>query len=64
MESDPASRHGSRLDHDSPFERRVRILCLLIAAPAFVLAAVLVWRAGFSGGTAAALLGGAQDWSV
>jgi len=64
MESDPASRHGSRLDHDSPFERRVRILCLLIAAPAFVLAAVLVWRAGFSGGTAAALLGGAAVLSL
>src|SRR3984885_2921351 len=44
MESDPTSG----LDHNSPFERRIRFLCLLIAAPALILAAILLWRADFS----------------
>jgi two-component system nitrogen regulation sensor histidine kinase NtrY len=60
MESDPASpngsdsalhpqlRHHKHARHKTPFERRMRILCLLIAAPAFVLAAILLWRANFS----------------
>jgi len=58
MESDPTSAKESdsaphpRLRHPkgriAPFERRIRILCLLIAAPAFVLAAILLWRAAVS----------------
>src|ERR1700722_517222 len=60
MESDPTSVNGSdsaphpQLRHHkhsgptTPFERRIRFLCLLIAAPAFVLAAILLWRADFS----------------
>src|SRR5271156_6660162 len=60
MESDPTSPHGSdpasypQLRHHkysgptTPFERRIRFLCLSIAAPAFVLAAILLWRADFS----------------
>src|SRR6202034_673975 len=60
MESDPTSPNGSdsashpQLRHHkhagptTPFERRIRFLCLLIAAPAFVLAAILLWRAEFS----------------
>jgi len=60
MESDPTSVNGSdsalhqQLRHHkhsgptTPFERRIRFLCLLIAAPAFVLAAILLWRAEFS----------------
>src|SRR5271163_2635315 len=54
MESDPTS--GSV--HISPFERRIRLLCLCIAGPGFVLAAVLLWRAHVSGGAATILLGG------
>src|ERR1700733_1834015 len=60
MESDPTSG----LDHNSPFERRVRFLCLLIAAPALVLAAILLWRAGASRGTMVTLLGGAALLSL
>jgi two-component system, NtrC family, nitrogen regulation sensor histidine kinase NtrY len=60
MESDPTSG----FDHAAPFERRVRILCLLIAAPAFILAAVLLWRAKFSGGMITTLLGGAAVLSL
>ncbi len=41
-----------------PFERRIRFLCLCIAAPAFVLAAILLWRAHVSGNMATTLLGG------
>ena len=60
MESDPTSPHGSDSDSNpqlrphkhagptTPFERRIRFLCLLIAAPAFVLAAILLWRADVS----------------
>jgi two-component system nitrogen regulation sensor histidine kinase NtrY len=60
MESDPTSG----LDHTAPFERRVRILCLLIAAPAFALAAIMLWRAKFSGGMVTTLLGGAAVLSL
>ena len=70
MESDPTSGNGSdsaprkqlrsvkHPDRTTPFERRIRILCLCIAAPAFVLAAVLLWQAKFSQGMATTLLGG------
>ena len=69
MESDPTPDYGSdpaprpRLrsnkhpDRDTPFERRIRTLCLFIAAPAFVLAAILLWRAKVSGTMATVLLG-------
>jgi len=60
MESDPTSG----LDHTAPFERRLRFLCLLIAAPALILAAILLWRAKFSGGMIATLLGGAAVLSL
>jgi nitrogen fixation/metabolism regulation signal transduction histidine kinase len=60
MESDPTSvdrsdsalyprlRPHKHASPTAPFERRIRILCLLIAAPAFVLAAILLWRADVS----------------
>jgi two-component system, NtrC family, nitrogen regulation sensor histidine kinase NtrY len=63
MESDPISgyrrdsvsrRHSGRT---TPFERRIRVLCLLIAAPAFVLALILLWRANASGTMMGTLLG-------
>jgi nitrogen fixation/metabolism regulation signal transduction histidine kinase len=40
------SRHTSV--HVSPFERRIRLLCVCIAAPAFILAAILLWHGKFS----------------
>jgi two-component system, NtrC family, nitrogen regulation sensor histidine kinase NtrY len=70
MESDPTSgsesdaapraqrRWGKHPAHITPFERRIRFLCLCIAAPAFVLAVVLLWQANFSQGAATLLLGG------
>src|SRR3984885_2322776 len=60
MEYDPTSADGSdsslqprlrshkHAGPTTPFERRIRFLCLLIAAPAFILAAILLWRADFS----------------
>src|SRR3984885_9917659 len=62
MESDPISGYrrdsGSRRhDRNTPFERRIRVLCLLIAAPAFVLAFILLWRANASRTTIWTLLG-------
>jgi two-component system, NtrC family, nitrogen regulation sensor histidine kinase NtrY len=54
-------RHARR---KAPFERRVRILCLFIAAPAFVLAAVLLWQAKFSSAMAEVLLGGVACLSL
>ncbi len=62
--SDSASRTRKRADHTTPFERRIRILCLFIAAPAFVLAAILLWQADFSSSTMATLLGGAALLSL
>ena len=76
MESDPTSRNRSdsapyphlrskkHLGHTAPFERRIRLFCLLIAAPAFVLAAILLWQAKVSGSMAAAILGGAAMFSL
>jgi two-component system nitrogen regulation sensor histidine kinase NtrY len=46
--SEPHLRHHKHAGRTTPFERRIRFLCLLIAAPAFVLAAILLWRADFS----------------
>ena len=69
MESDPTPDRGSdsaphprprsskHPDRDTPFERRIRTLCLFIAAPAFVLAAILLWRAKVSGTMTTFLLG-------
>ncbi len=69
MESDPTPDNGSdsaphprprsskHPDRDTPFERRIRTLCLFIAAPAFVLAAILLWRAKVSGTMTTFLLG-------
>ena len=62
--SDSASRTHKRADHTTPFERRIRLLCLFIAAPAFVLAAILLWQADFSSSTIATLLGGAALLSL
>jgi two-component system, NtrC family, nitrogen regulation sensor histidine kinase NtrY len=76
MESDPTSRSGSdsashphlrppkHIGRSAPFERRIRTLCLLIAAPAFVLAAILLWQAKVSGTMATTLLGGAAFFSL
>jgi two-component system nitrogen regulation sensor histidine kinase NtrY len=72
MESDPTSGYGSdsasrthkRADLNTPFERRIRILCLFIAAPAFVLAGILLWQADYASSTIATLLGGAALLSL
>jgi two-component system, NtrC family, nitrogen regulation sensor histidine kinase NtrY len=76
MESDPTSHSGSdsaphphlrppkHIGRSAPFERRIRFFCLLIAAPAFVLAAILLWQAKVSGTMAATLLGGAAFFSL
>jgi nitrogen fixation/metabolism regulation signal transduction histidine kinase len=76
MESDPASHSGSdsgthpnlrppkHIGSSAPFERRIRLFCLLIVAPAFALAAVLLWQAKVSGTMAATLLGGAAFFSL
>src|SRR3984885_4453801 len=70
MESDPTPGNGSDLaaraplrsakhrEHIGPFERRIRFLCLFVAAPGFVLAAILMWQAKFSTGVIWTLLGG------
>jgi two-component system nitrogen regulation sensor histidine kinase NtrY len=71
MESDPTPGNGSdsasrahlrsakHRDRIGPFERRIRFLCLFVAAPGFVLAAILLWQAKFSTGMIWTLLGGA-----
>jgi two-component system nitrogen regulation sensor histidine kinase NtrY len=76
MESDPTPGNGSdsasraRLrsakhrDRTTRFEHRIRVLCLFIAAPAFVLAAVLLWQAKFSQGMVWTLLGGVAFLSL
>src|SRR5271154_4473557 len=76
MESDPTPGNGSdsaspaRLrsakhrDRTTTFERRIRVLCLLIAAPAFVLAAILLWQDKGSGTMITALLGGVAFLSL
>jgi two-component system, NtrC family, nitrogen regulation sensor histidine kinase NtrY len=53
----PRLRPGKHPDRDTPFERRIRTLCLFIATPGFVLAAILLWRAKFSGTMITVLLG-------
>jgi two-component system, NtrC family, nitrogen regulation sensor histidine kinase NtrY len=76
MESDPTSHSGSdsaphphlrppkHIGRSAPFERRIRLFCLLIAAPAFVLAAILLWQAKVSGTMMTTLLGGAAFFSL
>jgi two-component system, NtrC family, nitrogen regulation sensor histidine kinase NtrY len=76
MESDPTSgnardpapqprvRPHKHPDRTTPFERRIRRLCLSIAAPAFVLAAILLWRAKVSGTMVTTLLGGVAFLSL
>jgi two-component system nitrogen regulation sensor histidine kinase NtrY len=76
MESDPTSHSGSdsaphphlrlpkHIGRSAPFERRIRTFCLLVAAPAFVLAAILLWQAKVSGTMATTLLGGAAFFSL
>jgi two-component system nitrogen regulation sensor histidine kinase NtrY len=76
MESDPTPGNGSdsaprahlrsakHRDRNTPFERRIRLLCLLVAAPAFVLAAVLLWQAKVSQGMVWTLLGGVAFLSL
>jgi two-component system, NtrC family, nitrogen regulation sensor histidine kinase NtrY len=55
------AKHAART---TPFEHRIRILCLFIAAPAFLLAALLLWRANSSPDMAGTLLGGAALLSL
>jgi len=69
MESDPTAEndrdsalHTHTRPHkfperSTPFERRIRLLCLCIAAPGFTLAAFLLWRAKVSGSMATTVLG-------
>ena len=69
MESDPTvgsdrdsasqtrARNQKPPDRTVPFERRIRLLCLLIAAPGFILAGYLLWQARVTGSTAATILG-------
>jgi two-component system, NtrC family, nitrogen regulation sensor histidine kinase NtrY len=76
MESDPTPGNGSdsasraRLrsakprDPTGPFEHRIRLLCLFVAAPGFVLAAILLWQAKFSTGVIWTLLGGVAFLSL
>src|ERR1700743_1777472 len=76
MESDPVAGDGSdsaqsehlrsakHRDRAIPFERRIRLLCLFVAAPGFVLAAVLLWQANISPRAAWTLLGGAAFLSL
>src|SRR5271156_4648558 len=76
MESDPTSHSGSdsaphphlrppkHIGRGAPFERRIRLLCLLIAAPAFVLSAILLWQAKVSGTMLTTLLGGVAFLSL
>src|ERR1700734_252252 len=76
MESDPTPDYGSdsgsraRLrsakhrQHIGPFERRIRFLCLLVAAPGFLLAAILLWQGKFSTGVIWTLLGGVAFLSL
>jgi two-component system, NtrC family, nitrogen regulation sensor histidine kinase NtrY len=75
MESDPTPGNGSdsasrahlrsakHRDH-GPFERRIRLLCLFVAAPGVVLAAILLWQGKFSTGVIWTLLGGAAFFSL
>ncbi len=76
MESDPTPGNGSdsaprahlrsakHREHIGPFERRIRFLCLFVAAPGFVLAAILLWQGKFSTGMVWTLLGGAAFLSL
>src|SRR6202167_5620500 len=76
MESDPTPGNGSdsasraRLrsakhrDRTTRFEHRIRVLCLFIAARAFMLAAVLLWQAKFFQGMVWTLLGGGAFFSL
>ena len=54
----PQLRSAKPTLRTTPFERRIRLLCLFIAAPAFVLAAVLLWQARLSSTMVMTLLGG------
>src|SRR6202453_2018448 len=76
MESDPTPGNGSdsaprahlrfakHRDHTTPFERRIRLLCLFVAAPGFLLATILLWHAKFSTGVVWTLLGGVAFLSL
>jgi two-component system, NtrC family, nitrogen regulation sensor histidine kinase NtrY len=76
MESDPTPGNGSdsvsrahlrsakHREHIGPFERRIRFLCLFLAAPGFVLAAILLWQGKFSTGVVWTLLGGVAFLSL
>ncbi len=66
--SDPATRspvwaakHPART---TPFERRIRILCIFIAAPGFLLAAFLLWRLKLSLTMVLSILGGIALFSL
>jgi two-component system, NtrC family, nitrogen regulation sensor histidine kinase NtrY len=67
MDSDPFAADESDVPQRAPvkhlgratrFERRIRLLCFFIAAPSFVLAAVLLWQKKPEWTTATTLLGG------
>jgi two-component system, NtrC family, nitrogen regulation sensor histidine kinase NtrY len=76
MDSDPTSGASSdsvprnqprsvrHVGRSTPFERRIRMLSLCVAAPAFVLAAILLWQAKASGEMTATLLGVAAFLSL
>jgi two-component system nitrogen regulation sensor histidine kinase NtrY len=57
-------RSAKHREHIGPFERRIRFLCLFVAAPGFVLAAILLWQGKFSTGVVWTLLGGAAFLSL
>ena len=76
MESDPTAGNGrdsgsrahlrsaKHREHIGPFERRIRFLCMFVAAPGFLLAAILLWQGKFSTGVVWTLLGGAAFLSL
>ena len=70
MDSDPTAQEGDEagshtqirpIKHvggPTPFERHIRILCLCVAAPSFLVAAFVLWQANVSGTMIATVLGG------
>ncbi len=57
-------RPAKHAAHTTSFETRIRILCVFIAAPAFLLAALLLWRGKFSLSMALSILGGVALFSL
>jgi nitrogen fixation/metabolism regulation signal transduction histidine kinase len=57
-ESDPNIRTHKQIGPPAPFERRIRVMCLFIAAPAFIVSAILLWEANVSRSMMVTVLGG------